>query len=181
MNEKDIQLLKAISSGDIKVFEDLFRFFYPALCGYSNKILNSAHEAEEVVQDVFYTLWKSREKIDIKVSIKSYLYRSVYYKSLNLIEHKGVINKYIDSYKQTTKQYYSPEDALHESEIYSVYNNTLNQLPERCRQIFQMSRDYGLKYSEIAEKLTISVKTVEANMGKALKAFRLSFAEYNSS
>ena len=181
MSEKDNQLIKAIRNGDIKVFEDLFRSIYPALCGYSNRILNSAHDAEEIVQEVFYTLWKNRTKLDIKISIKSYLYKSVYNKSLNLIEHKGVVNKYIDSYKQIEKPSYSPEDAMQESEIYIVYKNTLKKLPERCRQIFQMSRDSGLKYHEIAEKLTISVKTVEANMSRALKAFRHSFAEYNSS
>lgn len=180
MNEKDNQLIKSIHGGDIKAFENLFRSIYPALCGYSNKMLNNAEEAEEVVQDIFYTLWKNREQLNIKVSIKSYLYKSVYNKCLNLIEHKNVIYKYVDSYKQTTVQSYSPEDAMQESEIYLVYTNTLKKLPDRCQQIFQMSRDYGFKYTEIAEKLTISVKTVEANMGRALKAFRLSFAEYNS-
>jgi RNA polymerase sigma-70 factor (ECF subfamily) len=178
MTETDTALAQAIKMGNIKEFENLFRQLYSALCGYAFKILKDTDQAEETVQEVFYNLWKKREQLAINVSVKSYLYKSVYNKCLHYIEHKTVINKHVATVEHSEMAYYSPSDAIQTDELYAAYKKTLNQLPERCREIFQMSRKYGMKYSEIAEKLSISLKTVEANMGKALKEFRHSLAEY---
>lgn len=180
MTEKDKNLWKAIQNGDIKVFEDLFRQLYPALCGYANKILHDADQAEEIVQEIFYTLWKRKATMLINVSLKSYLYKSAYHKCLHYIEHQKVVTKYVSNFEHLNSSSYKPEDAIQTSEMYTLYKKTLYDLPERCREIFQMSRKYGLKYHEIAEKLSISIKTVEANMGKALKAFKSSLAEYQT-
>ncbi len=180
MPYNDKQLIQAIKIGDIKVFEDLFRLLYPALCGYALKILKDPDQSEEIVQEVFYTLWKKRKTIVVNVSLKSYLYKAVYNKSLHFIEHQAVVNRYASSYKQTATPFYKPDDAMQTGEMYEVYKKTLKELPYRCREVFQLSRNYGLKYREIAEKLSISVKTVEASMGKALKAFKHSFAEYQN-
>ncbi len=180
MTDSDINIAKAIKNSDIKVFEKLFRSLYPALCGYALKILKDPDQAEEIVQDVFYTFWKKRESLIINVSIKSYLYKSVYNKCMHYFEHQNVVNNYAQSAVYHNSAYYNPEEGLHTGEIYALYRKTLNQLPERCREIFQLSRKYGLKYNEIAEKLSISIKTVEANMGKALKAFKNSLAEYQT-
>lgn len=179
MTDKDKKIIEEIKKGNIKVFEDLFRSVYPALCGYANKMLKDSDQAEEIVQEMFYLFWKRRDTNVISISLKSYLYKSVYNKCLHYIDHISVVNKYASLYEQSAKSYYSPDDALQASEMYSVYKKTLHELPERCREIFQLSRKYGLKYHEIADRLSISVKTVEANMGKALKAFRTSLAEYN--
>lgn len=178
MTAEDREQIKAIKNSDIKVFESLFRMIYPALCGYALKILKDPDQAEEIVQEVFYIFWKRRESILINTSLKSYLYKAVHNKCLHFIEHQTVVAKYSKHYEHTETGYYEPEDALQTGELYTAYKQTLRELPERCRTIFQMSRKYGLKYHEIAEKLSISVKTVEANMGKALKAFRHSLAEY---
>ncbi len=176
----DKQLIQDIKEGNVKVFENLFRLLYPALCGYALKILKDTDQAEEIVQDMFYTLWKKRKTIVVNVSLKSYLYKSVYNKSLHFIKHQAVVNKYAGLYKQKTAAYYKPDDAMQTGEMYEVYKKTLRELPDRCREVFQLSRKFGLKYYEIAEKLSISVKTVEANMGKALKAFKHSLAEYQN-
>jgi len=181
MTDKDKKIIEDIKKGNIKVFEDLFRSVYPALCGYANEILKDADQAEEIVQEMFYLYWKRRHTMVISVSLKSYLYKSVYNKCLHYIDHKAVVNKYAISYEQSAKAYYSPEDAIQTGELYSVYKKTLQELPERCREVFQLSRKYGLKYHEIADRLSISIKTVEANMGKALKAFKISLAEYKTS
>ncbi len=178
MTHSDKIQLKEIKRGNIKVFEELFRSLYPMLCGYALKILKDRDQAEEIVQEVFYNYWNKRQLLDIDVSLKSYLYKAVYNKCLHYIEHKTVINKLVATVEHSEMAYYSPSDALQTDELYAAYKKTLNQLPERCREIFQMSRKYGMKYSEIAEKLSISLKTVEANMGKALKEFRHSLAEF---
>jgi RNA polymerase sigma-70 factor (ECF subfamily) len=176
MNEQTT--LTAIKNGNIKAFEELFRSLYPPLCGYGLKILKDSNLAEEIVQEVFYQLWKKKEDLHITGSLNSYLYKAVYNRCLSYIEHKQVENKYASNMMLTNSNIYSVNDAMQTGEVYRIYKNTLNQLPHRCRKIFQMNRDFGLKYHEIAEKLSISVKTVESDMGKALKAFRHSLSEY---
>lgn len=172
----DITKVKSLT--DIKVFEGVFRLLYAPLCGYVNKIILNKEIAEEIVQEVFYVVWKNRTTLEIKTSIKSYLYRSAHNKALHYIEHEKVKGKYIDYISNNEQFSETPEQAMQTSEMYAIYQDTLKKLPENCRNIFNMSRNQGLKYKEIADKLSISVKTVEANMGRALKAFRQSFANY---
>jgi RNA polymerase sigma-70 factor (ECF subfamily) len=179
MNSKE--QLECLKQGDIKAYEQLFRSMYPALCGYAHKILKDSDLAEEMVQDVFYILWKRKEQLNIIGSLNSYLYKAVYNKCLHYFEHKQVVVKHAQKYQVADISTYSADEAMYTGELYTVYKETLKQLPIRCRQIFQMNRKYGFKYQEIADKLSISVKTVEANMGKALKAFRQSFSAYNAS
>ncbi len=178
MQSTESDTISAIKNGNIKVFEELFRSLYGPLCGYVNKLINNKETAEEIVQEMFYLLWKNRKSMMISISLKSYLYKSVYNKTLHYIEHEKVKGKYVD-YITTQEQFTeSPEQAMQTGELYSIYLKTLNSLPDNCKQIFQLSRNQGLKYKEIAEKLSVSVKTVEANMGRALKAFRQSLANY---
>jgi len=170
----------SIKKGDIKAYEKLFRCLYPALCGYANKILKDADNAEEIVQEIFFLLWKNKAKLNINDSLNAYLYKAVHNKCLHLIEHNKVKEKYSQHCKQQSFDNFSPDQAMHTVELYAIYKKTLQTLPRRCRNIFKMNRNYGYKYKEIAEKLSISVKTVEADMAKALKAFRQSFSAYNT-
>lgn len=175
----DIEQANEIKSGNIKVFENLFRTMYPALCGYGLKMLHNRELAEEMVQEVFYQLWKNHQTLEITGSLNAYLYKAVYNRCLRQIEHQQVVDKYAAHQMTVSSATYSVNDAMQTGEIYAIYKKTLLSLPARCRKIFQMNRNYGFKYYEIADKLSISVKTVEADMGKALKAFRKSFAGYH--
>ena len=175
----DFEQIKQIKAGNIKVYESLFRSLYPGLCGYGLKILHNREVAEEMVQEVFYLLWKNRETLQINSSLNAYLYKAVYNKCLHYIEHQQVVDKYAANQMTIAAATCSTNDAMQTGELYLVYKKTLQQLPLRCRKIFQMNRTYGFKYQEIADKLSLSVKTVEADMGKALKAFRQSFAEFH--
>ncbi len=171
--------LKRIQKGDLKEFERLFRELYSPLCLYANKYLQDRDKAEEVVQDIFYGIWKNRERLDIKVSFKSYLYRAVQNNCLQLIQHHAVEDKYKQYVKNEISHFQlDPVKEMELQEMNKVVEETLESLPERCKEIFSMSRFEGLKYREIAEKLQISTKTVEANMGKALQAFRKSLKQY---
>ena len=170
---------KKIKNGDIKAFEKVFREFYPVLCSFANKILTDEDKSEEIVQDVFFNIWKKKEDININVSLKSYLYKSVQNKCFQIIQHKTIENKYKNYIEKESSEYYiTPYDELELQEINNLVELTLKSLPENCNKIFRMSRFEGLKYREIAEKLSISIKTVEANMSKALKEFRVNFKEY---
>lgn len=135
--------------------------------------------AEETVQDVFYSIWKNRNNLLIRESIHSYLYAATRNKCLKIIRSQKTAAKYSSYIKNTSRQQVStPLDELNARELDMLIEQTLNELPERTGEIFKMNRFQGLKYTEIANKLSISVKTVEANMGKALKIFRRNLHEY---
>ncbi|MDF1547585.1 MAG: RNA polymerase sigma-70 factor [Bacteroidales bacterium] len=172
-------ILRRIQKGDLKAFESLFKELYSPLCLYANKYLQDKDKAEETVQDIFYGIWKNREKLDIRVSFKSYLYKAVQNNCLQQIQHHLVEDKYKQYVKSEVAHFHSdPAKEMELQEMNEVIEQTLDSLPERCKEIFSMSRFEGLKYREIAEKLEISTKTVEANMGKALQAFRQNLKQY---
>ena len=163
-------IVNKIKQGNIHAFEIVFRKLYSPLCGYANKMINDHDKAEEIVQEVFYIIWKNKERLTIKVSLKSYLYKSVQNSCLQMAQHQLVKEKYRQFVinRENDKQL-SPETELEVKEINKAIDQTLDALPERCKEIFYMNRFEGLKYREIAEKLSVSQKTVEANISKALK------------
>jgi len=171
--------LKRIQSGDLKEFEKLFKELYSPLCSFASKILLDKDKAEEIVQDIFYGIWKNKEKLDIRISFKSYLYRAVQNNCLQVIQHHQVEDKYKQHVVNNVEEFQiDPMQEMELEEMNLVIEQTLESLPERCRQIFSMSRFEGLKYKDIAQQLDISIKTVEANMGKALQAFRQNLKQY---
>jgi RNA polymerase sigma-70 factor, ECF subfamily len=175
---RDTEIIKRIRQGDIQQFETLFRSSYVSLVRYAKTLIKDHDTAEEIVQDLFFKLWQNKENINIESSLNGYLFRSIHNSCLHHIEHVKVIQKHSVemSYKpEDTSE--NPDDVLNYKELQERIARILERLPERCGRIFCMSRFEGLKYSEIAEKLSVSVKTVEANMGKALKEFRKALIE----
>lgn len=171
-------VFRKIRKGNIKEFERIFRELYAPLCAYANKYLKDRDKSEEIVQNIFYNLWKDREKREIKISLKSYLYKAVQNNCFQLAKHAEVKEKYRTYIKNKPENYsLDPFQEMQLQEMNETINQTLDSLPEKCKEIFSLSRFEGLKQREIAEKLSISQKTVEANIGKALKAFRLSLKE----
>jgi len=170
---RDTDITGRIRNGDVGQFESLFRSSYVSLVRYAKTLIKDHDTAEEIVQDLFYRIWKDREKLNIESSLNGYLFRSVHNKCLHFIEHNRVVERHAEdmAYQQTETQE-SPSDILNYKELQEKIASILERLPDRCGKIFTMSRFEGLKYSEIAEKLSVSVKTVEANMGRALKEFR---------
>jgi RNA polymerase sigma-70 factor, ECF subfamily len=175
---RDNEIIGRIRKGDIGQFESLFRSSYVSLVRYAKTLIKDHDTAEEIVQDLFFRLWQDKEKLNIESSLNGYLFRSVHNKCLHYIEHKRVVERYAEemSYRQPENQE-SPSDILQYGELQARISRILERLPERCGQIFYMSRFEGLKYNEIAEKLSVSVKTVESNMGRALKEFRKELTE----
>jgi len=174
------QLAQRIKIGDEQALELLFRKYYSRLCGYTNKYFNDPEEAREVVQEVFIKIWENRKDIDPQESLVSYLFKIAYNNSINRLRHKKVITKYSDIYKivYVDNSGITPYDSLIAHELTSNIKTALEKVPPKCRQIFDLSRVDGLKYSEIADTLNISVKTVEAQMSKALHILRIELREY---
>ena len=174
----DNEMIRRIRNGDKKEFESLFRSSYVSLVRYAKTLIKDHDTAEEIVQDLFFRLWQDKEKLNIESSLNGYLFRSVHNKCLHYIEHSRVVIRHAEEmiYRQTENQE-SPSDILNYKELQDKIAKILERLPEKCGKIFTMSRFEGLKYTEIAEKLSVSVKTVEANMGRALKEFRKELAQ----
>lgn len=181
MNLADKVRIKAIKNGDIKEFEQFFREFYKPLLSYAYRFFEDQQDAEEIIQDLFFKLWDKRAKLEITSSLTSYLFRAVRNNCLQAIKYQKNKTKYQAYLKNQTKDYQESEplESLEYSELNEKVNQILNELPERCQEIFRLNRFHGLKYKEIAIKLSISIKTVEANMSKALKLFRTSLVEYS--
>lgn len=169
--------LDKIRSGDVKAFEAIFASYYQPLCHYSMKFIRDPDEAEEVVQDMFVRFWNKRNELNITVSLKSYLYQSVKYACLNRLKHQKVVRAHEQHHiRQSSAN--EDSDVLVEQELEDKIQASLEKLPPERKKIFLMSRNEELKYKEIAEKLNISIKTVENQMGKALKLLREELAEF---
>lgn len=171
---------RKIQDDDIVAFEALFREFYAPLCRYALSFVGSMDVAEEITQEFFYNYWRNRKKIMVKTTLRGYLYQSIRNNALKHLEHEAVKRRYARSQMEgrTEEGAATQSEALEARELQQLIDETLLELPERCSLIFRMNRFEGLKYHEIATELSISVKTVEANMGKALQLFRVRLKKY---
>lgn len=176
----DLLTLARIREGDIKAFEDVFRRYYSPLCWYAMSITGSMEAAEEIVEELFYGLWKNRQSLPLFRSMKSYLYAAVRNQSFQYCEHQEVRNKYREFVLsgEGRIQDIDPQEQMEYQELKSLIDTTLTRMPERRLRIFRMHRMEGKKYAEIASRLSMSVKTVEAEMTKALKTLRKEIESY---
>ncbi len=158
-------------------FEKLFREYFPTLMAFAKKILVEEDDAREVVQQVFITIWEKRQEIDLSVSLKSYLFTSVHNRSLNMIRDR---KKFSGAEVPDVPGKWDVSNVIESMELEEKIMEVIGTLPEKCREVFELSRFDGLKYNEIADKLDISVKTVENQMSKALKILREKLLKYMS-
>jgi RNA polymerase sigma-70 factor (ECF subfamily) len=162
------------------VFEEVFKNHFKGLHAYACTIMRDPALAEEIVQNIFVHLWEKKDEISIRENVSGYLYRCVHNESLNYLRHKKVRLAYqsyaMRRHKQSEQE--APAEKVVMSELEKRLEMALRELPEQCRTIFQLSRFEELRYREIADKLGLSVKTVENQMGKALKLMRLKLVDF---
>jgi RNA polymerase sigma-70 factor (ECF subfamily) len=168
----DQDLLRLLRAGSPDAFDALFRQWYPAVVRVAERIVRETALAEELAQEVFLGLWRRRESLDANGTPQSYLFQAVRNRALNHLRHAAVERKaavviplMMDAAPQA-----DADIAAHD--LRAAIASAVAALPPRCREVFLMSRERGLRYSEIAEILGISIKAVEANMGRALKMLR---------
>ena len=160
-------------------FEEVFMEHYKGLYSYACIMLKNEADAEEITQNVFVKLWEKRSALVIETSLKAYLYRMVHNDCLNRLKHLSVVRTFQNEKMYSMKnESDNAEDKLAAEQLNDRLRNALRELPEQCRTIFQMSRFDELKYREIADKLGISVKTVENQMGKALRLLREKLVDF---
>lgn len=163
--------------GNEAAFEAVFRQHYGVLCNYAHTYLRDRDEAEEIVQAAFLAFWEKRHSLEVHTSVKAYLFSMVRNASLNTLTRKKMQEKYAKEKLLTTDSSESNQ-PVESDELAQRIAAALQKLPEQCRVIFTMSRFEELKYAEIAAELNLSVKTVENQIGKALKIMREQLRDY---
>jgi len=156
-------------------FETIFRSRYQALVGFGARYTGSVATAEEVVQEVFLSLWRQRAGMPPADKLGAYLYRAVHNRALNLVRHERVIRTRNAEFVEPPLSAAADETLLRE-EAEHVVQTAVDRLPERCRLIFILSREQKLTYAQIAEVAGVSIKTVETQMGRALRSLRKALA-----
>jgi len=175
----DNELYRKLKVGDQQAFKVLFQKYYSALCHYGFQLLQDSEMAEEIVQELFVRIWEKRESLTIESSVKHYLFISVKNQCLNHLQHQKIRRQYADKMMKSSEQEIDTEQYFMEVELIKRIEKSIESLPPKRQEIFRLSREQGLKYKEIAEELNISIKTVEAQMGLALKFLRAELKELN--
>lgn len=172
-------LAELLAKRDETAFEQVFKTHFKSLHAYAFTILKDEMAAEEMVQQVFFKLWERTATLSISGSVAAYLYRAVHNESLNYIKYQKVrADHRLQVAYSMRAQAESASGKVLTTEMEKKLRDALNELPEQCRTIFQLSRFEELKYREIADQLDISVKTVENQMGKALKLLRAKLIDF---
>lgn len=168
----DADLLARLRAGDHAAFDAIFRQWYEPVVRSANRVLHDPGVAEELSQDVFLELWRRRESLAPDSSVAGYLMQAVRNRSLNHLRHLQVQQKsavYVEALSEPTE--YADADTQ-AGELQDAVRSAIDALPPRTREVFLMSRERNLRYSEIAEQLGVTVKAVEANMSRALRQLR---------
>lgn len=177
MEEKFLK--SGLHSKNKVVFDFVFQYYYSGLCAFAESILKDEEAVEDIVQDLFVNLWIKGENITINGSLKNYLFSSVRNRCFDYLKHEKVKAKNLINLKPSENTNAdTPENWLAESELKEIINQSLQNLPPRCKEIFQMSRFEGLKNQEIADKLNLSKRTVELQISNALKVLRKDLKPY---
>lgn len=174
--ELDSNVIQQFRDGDKKAFSQLFNAYYKPLLKYAFTFLNSAEEAEDIVQQCYIKLWEKREQ-DIHTSIRAMLYKMVHNASLNRVTQLKVRLEYTKDIQRSGSNDVT-DNFVHGNELVQKVNEAIEKLPEQCKRIFKMSRIEEKKYQEIADELKLSIKTIENQMGKALKILRDELKDY---
>lgn len=171
---KDSDLATKIKKGDVLAFDEIYRRYSKRLYLFVFGIIKSKKDAEDVVQEVFVKIWENRSKIKQYLSFQSYLFTIAHNTTISLLRNKMKDDKFIENIKllQYSEKGDSVQAEIEFNELNKKLQTSLNSLPERQRQVYLLSREEGLSYKQIAEKLEISINTVENQMVKALKFLR---------
>ena len=177
----DIELFNKIKEGDFDAFRLLFEQYYNRLCNYASSYFQDDFTYEDAVQEVFAKIWEDRRKIRIAGSVKAYLYTSVKNTCLNKLKSESVRLGYTSACFEN-EDHIVDSDEMEQQEFRNYLSQCIEKLPPRCKDIFIQSRFNETKQEKIALNMEISIKTVKAQIGKALKllrnCLRTSYPEY---
>ena len=179
-------IIKQLKDGNEKAYKYLYDHHYVVLCHIANQYINDHFLAESIVSDVIFHLWEVRESLDISISIRSYLIRSVRNRCLNYLNTKSERQEIPFSCLYSDKNFdlnsffseEHPLGSLLERELENKIQDAIQNLPDDCKRVFMKSRFEGKKYEEIAKELDFSVNTVKYHMKKALSILHKNLSDY---
>lgn len=174
---EDTSLLFAMQKGDRKAFDKLFQKYYPILCTYGYRFVR-LEDAEEIVQDIMLWLWENRETPIIEYSLKQYLFKSVYHRSMTRIVQNEVKLRVDTAFHDRMFGKLEDVDVFQINEMSKHIQQAINELPESYKEAFVMNRFQNLSYKEVAEILNVSPKTVDYRIQQSLKLLRVKLKDY---
>lgn len=179
--ERERRRVEGIRQGDEKSLESLFRAYFDDLCEFAQYHVGSSEAAEDLVQNIFCDLWDRRRSWRPKGTVQAYLYRAVRNKSLDWLKHQRVRRQWEGEQEAIRRPIHAgPEDLLQHTELVREMEQAVADLPERRRLVYTMIRHQNMSYAEVAAALNISKKTVENQMGRAMKFLRERLATFRS-
>lgn len=184
MREKDLRL--NLANGDPAAYRFLFKEYYVALCVYALRYTREKTAAEEVVHETIVKIWERKEKIEITDTVVGYLYKAVQNNALNYLKRQQIKHKYSEEFSKRLREaedfftisQETGHSVLLAKELESKITEAIESLPDQCREIFKLSRFYGLKNQEIANKKGVTINTVQKQISIALEKLRKSLAPY---
>ena len=174
----DKQLLKLLDTDSELAIDAIFRKYYTVTCRNILRIIPDEQIAEDLAQDVFYELWKKKNKLKINLSLSAYLKRAAVNKSLNFIRDQRIDFRNAPPKKDLKSNDIEITQKIDTQRLEKDIERAIDQLPDKCRLVFVLSRYENMSYQQIADQLNISIKTVENQISKALKTLRKSLASY---
>jgi len=181
---RDRAWILRVRESDAAAFEEMFRGYGEALCGFVNGYVRSPDEAQELVQDLFLWIWEHRYEREVPGSLRNYLFKSARNRAISRLRHRLIEQSFLaralhtpDATRRAADQ---ADQRLVAGELAVAIERAIAELPERCQEVFRLNRQQGMSYAEIATVLDLSVKTVEVHMGRALAALREHLVEWRS-
>jgi len=172
-------LIEKLKSGDTGSFTEIFSAYYQDMVFFAFSFTHELPAAEDIVQDTFVKLWEDHEKLNVTVSLKSILLKTIQNKCIDWHRHRKTVNTHSSYIINNSPVYeYNTDNYLLRSELEGMIEKALAQLPEKVREAYELNRLKGLKYQEIAIKLNVSVRTVEVRISKALVLLRKSLVDF---
>jgi len=181
--EKEQELIHLLKTGREDAIKQIFDRYYVDLCLYADSILKDRYASEEVVEELFITIWLKAKDLTIITSLKNYLYRSVHNNSIKYLKKKYTEGKNIEKFMIHENEFNCDAsncqfENLITKEIEDKANAILSDLPDRCREIYILNRYENLSYPEIAKKLNIDLSTVKTQMSRAFEKFRTGLKDF---
>ncbi|XOV92992.1 MAG: RNA polymerase sigma-70 factor [Bacteroidota bacterium] len=173
------QLIVQIANSDTIAFKQFFEIYYPRFYRFAFHFIKSDALAEEIVSDVFLKLWQNRKRLLFIEEIDAYFFRAIKNQSLTYLSKQSKANQDYSENSFTKLEYVQPENLMIAKELAEKIEDAISSLPERCEMIFRLIREDGMSYKNVAELLDISVKTVENQMGIAVKKLKLILVDFH--
>jgi len=175
-------------AGDYKAFDAMFAAYADPLSAYVYGLLHSRDDAQELVQDLFLWIWENRSRWEVPGQLRTYLYRAARNRAISTMRHRRVQRMFqLRTESESRETPLSPgvvvlsdaQDQLETAELSGRINRAIEQLPERCRQVFLLSRQHHMSYAEVAEVMQISPRTVENHMARAFAGIRAALSDWS--